>query len=49
MSYIYLSRSNLQLHQAAVLLGMDAGELGGALRRRKVRVQHAGRASLHED
>ena len=34
--------------QAAQLLGMDAAELGAALRRRKVRIQHAGRESLHE-
>jgi hypothetical protein len=27
---------------------MDAAELGAALRRRKVRIQHAGRESLHE-
>lgn len=36
------------LDKASQLLGMDAAELGAALRRRKVRIQHAGRESLHE-
>ncbi|CAJ1449595.1 unnamed protein product [Effrenium voratum] len=36
------------LEKAAELLGMDASELGSALKRRKVRVQSAGRESLHE-
>ncbi|CAK8994532.1 unnamed protein product [Durusdinium trenchii] len=36
------------LAKAAGLLGMDATELAGALRRRKVRVTHPGRESLHE-
>ena len=34
--------------QAAGLLGMDADELSSALRRRKVRVIHPGRESVHE-
>lgn len=37
-----------ELLQASALLGMDSDELGGALRRRRVRVTHAGRESLHE-
>eukprot|EP00913_Durusdinium_trenchii_P017698 g16637.t1 len=36
------------LNKASALLGMDSDELGGALRRRRVRVTHAGRESLHE-
>eukprot|EP00438_Fugacium_kawagutii_P004480 Skav232403 [mRNA] locus=scaffold1077:731752:733242:- [translate_table: standard] len=34
--------------QAAEMLGMEASELGAALRRRKVRVTQAGRESVHE-
>eukprot|EP00438_Fugacium_kawagutii_P004483 Skav232406 [mRNA] locus=scaffold1077:799224:806483:- [translate_table: standard] len=34
--------------QAASLLGMDSDELSSALRRRKVRVVHPGRESVHE-
>ncbi|CAL1152247.1 unnamed protein product [Cladocopium goreaui] len=36
------------LEKAAGLLGMDADELSSALRRRKVRVLHPGRESVHE-
>eukprot|EP00435_Cladocopium_sp_Y103_P015380 s3168_g3.t1 len=36
------------LDKAARLLGMETNELGAALLRRKVRIQHAGRESLHE-
>jgi len=36
------------LDKASEMLGMEAHLLGGALRRRKVRVQHAGRESVHE-
>ena len=38
----------VSMWQASEMLGMDADLLGGALRRRKVRVQHAGRESVHE-
>jgi len=36
------------LEKAASLLGMDADGLGSALRRRRVRVVHPGRESVHE-
>ena len=38
----------VSMWQASDMLGMDFDLLGGALRRRKVRVQHAGRESVHE-
>ncbi|CAE7567292.1 XI-2 [Symbiodinium natans] len=36
------------VEKAASLLGMEASELGGALRRRKVKVSRPGRESIHE-
>ena len=45
---VWAVECRVSMWQASEMLGMEAHLLGGALRRRKVRVQHAGRESVHE-